>query len=235
MHREIGTTEKQLRALWDRAQYRVYHPKNWLKLTSLKKQFDLEFIRYKDITIRVPTGKVPDCDTCLEICCTGPNSLVSLRLQDIAALVDAGLDAHITHERQKYGLNVVNHFANAAQKNFAESVFAEVFPVLTQDRTQTCLLLGEDLKCKGFPAWPISCARYPYAIDAINRVVFYAKGCESFEVLSPYEAAGRTRYLVQAAIESYNERIKDILLLHFARDELRDMGLLKYLRLDALI
>ncbi len=229
-YRSIGPAEKQLRSLWDQAKHRVYHPKNWLKLQQLWRRFDLSFILYKDIKIMVPAGKVPDCETCLEICCTGPNSIVSLRLRDIAALIDAGLHQHMTHEKSR--LTILGNTMNDSQKNFSESVFAKIFPVLTQDRTQTCTLLDENRMCGAYPHWPISCARYPFAIDAVNKVVFYAKGCGSFDLLPPYEVAERTRYLVQAAIGSYNERIKDIFLIYFAKKDLEKIGLTTYLDLS---
>jgi Fe-S-cluster containining protein len=216
-YRNIGPVEKQLRTLWNDAKNRIYYPKNWLKLQKLRRCFDLNFILYKDIKIMVPTGKVPDCDTCLEICCTGPKSIVSLRLRDIAALIDVGLQQHITHEKKPLAV-----FGN-------NSVFETIFPVLTQDRTRTCTLLDENRMCRAYPYWPISCARYPYAIDVVNKVVFYAKGCGSYDLRPPYEVAERTRYLVQAAIESYNERIKDIFLIYFAQPELEKMGLSQYL------
>ena len=168
----------------------------------------------------VPAGKVPDCDTCLDICCTGPKSIVSLRLRDIAALLDAGLQQHITHERARFAI-----LGNS-------SIFDTIFPVLAQDRTQTCTLLDENRMCGAYPHWPISCARYPYAVDALNKVVFYAKGCGSYDLLPPYEVAERTRYLVQAAIESYNERIKDIFLIYFAKTDLEKIGLNQYLNLS---
>ena len=219
-YRVVGPIEKQLRSLWDEARNRVYHPKNWFKLQKMRRRFDLSFILYKDIKIMVPAGKVPDCDTCLDICCTGPKSIVSLRLRDIAALLDAGLQQHITHERARFAI-----LGNS-------SIFDTIFPVLAQDRTQTCTLLDENRMCGAYPHWPISCARYPYAVDALNKVVFYAKGCGSSDLLPPYEVAERTRYLVQAAIESYNERIKDIFLIYFAKTDLEKIGLNQYLNLS---
>lgn len=194
---------KKLDSLWERARYRHYYPQNWFKLRSLHKRYELDFLRYSDMQIMIPRGRVPDCENCLEICCTGPHSIVSLRLRDIAALIDAGLESHITQGGEG--------------------------PVLTQDKTKTCTLLTKDRLCGAYPAWPISCARYPYAVDARNKVVFYAKGCRSHEQLSFHEANPRTRNLVQAAIDSYNERIKDILLMNFAQQELREIGLMTHI------
>jgi len=228
----IGPLEKQLCDLWQALDNVLHHPKNWFKLLSLRRRFDLNFILYKDIKIQIPKGQVPDCESCLEICCTGPNSIVSLRLRDIAALIDAGLGHHITHERSR--LSILGDTVNEAQKNFSESIFSQVFPILKQDKTNTCSLLDENRLCSAYPAWPISCARYPFALDATNRVIFYAKGCGFYETYQPSEVGGRVRNLVTATIDSYNERIKDILLLHFAREELKQMKLTKHLRLEYL-
>ena len=60
--------------------------------------------------------------------------------------------------------------------------------MLARDQTGTCALLTADRTCGAFPSWPLSCARYPYALDLQRRVVFWAKGCGSSTVLPSGEA-----------------------------------------------
>jgi hypothetical protein len=163
----------------------------------------------------------------LDVCCTGPNAIVSLRFQDIARLLDHGRASHIGFDRPppppKPGW---------ARKEAEESVFARVFPVLTRDQTGTCTLLTADRMCGAYPSWPLSCARYPYALDLQLKVIFYAKGCGSTLDVRPADAPVRVRSLVRAVVDAYNERIKDVLLLALAQHELRDLGLLQHVRVE---
>ncbi|MDA0713270.1 MAG: YkgJ family cysteine cluster protein [bacterium] len=228
--RTAGPIEFQLQELWLNAKNRAYLPNNWFKFLELKRRFDLNFILYKDIKIKVPSGKIPNCEDCEEICCTGPNSIVSLRLRDIAAFIDAGLTKHITHERPR--LSLLGNVMSEARKDNEASIFSQVFPVLTQDKTNTCTLLDENRLCTAYPNWPLSCARYPYAIDVANKIIFYAKGCGSYNICHPSEVTIAVRNLVTATIDSYNERIQKILLIYFAENELRELGLLTFLRMD---
>ena len=89
--------------------------------------------------------------------------------------------------------------------------------------------------CSLYPSWPLSCARYPYALDLQSKVVFYAKGCTSTRdslELPVAEAPLRVRALVRAVVDAYNERIKDVILLALAKPELAELGLTQHLRLD---
>lgn len=225
-----GPKEQALVELWPIARKRLYRWGFLRKSLSLRRRFQLRLLRLGELKVKVPTGQTPDCESCTELCCTGPNSLVSLRLRDIAALTDAGLARFILRERP--AVSAKN--PTWARREADSSVFHQVFPVLLRDATSTCALLTEDRQCGAFPAWPLSCARYPYALDLESRVVFWASGCASSTVLPASEAAPRVRELVRAVVDSYNERVKDVILLHLAREELQEIGLLDHLRLDLL-
>ena len=214
-----GDVERALAELWPTARQRVDTFRYWRETWALRRKFSLRFIRLGELKVKIPQGQLPDCETCEDLCCTGPNAIVSLRLRDIAALVDARLDRFIVARSQE-------------QKTRGNDVFHDVFPVLDRDPTGTCRLLTDDRLCGAHPAWPLSCARYPYALDAQLKVVFWAEGCRSTTEIPAVDAPIRVRALVRAAVDGYNERIKDAVLLHTARPELEALGLLKFLDLS---
>jgi Fe-S-cluster containining protein len=225
---EPGTLERALDELWEKARFRLYSPRHLWTWLDLSHRFDLRLIRPQSVKVMVPRGLLPDCESCLELCCTGPNAVVSLRLADIAALEDAGLSHAITHERP----SIDDEDKSWARLENEWSVFSRAFPVLKRDATGTCALLTEDRLCGAYPSWPLSCARYPYAFDALRERVFLAKGCGYHRELSFEDAPGAVRRLVDNAVRAYNERVKDVILLHVALEELHALGLLKHLKLE---
>lgn len=230
-----GVKERALAELWPIARARVDSLKHWRETLALRRRFSLRMLRLGELKVAIPQGQTPDCESCVEICCTGPNAIVSLRLRDIAALVDAGLDKYIvpaTGERTPL-VGKERRRATWARRELDDSVFHRAFPVLARDATQTCALLTEDRMCGAFPAWPLSCARYPYALDLQLKTVFYAKSCRSTQVLPSGEAPLKVRELMLAVVDAYNERVKDAVLVHMARRELRDLGLAQHLDWNA--
>jgi hypothetical protein len=155
--------------------------------------------------------------------------VVSLRLRDIATLCDQGLEEHIVHERPAPG---DDEEPTWARQEFDWSVFQRMFPVLSRDATGTCTLLTDARLCSAWPHWPLSCARYPYALDVLNSRVVLARGCESHRTMDIDDAPDSIKNLVTAAVDSYNARIKDLILLHTATGELHELGLLDHLQLE---
>lgn len=227
------TLTSELQNLWNKSRYKLYHPRNWRTYFFLRRHYDLRILRPKDVSVAEPHGLAPDCDNCAFVCCTGINSEISLRLLDIAKLIDSGLQDFITHDRIKpISLRTSTNSTSPARENLLNSTFGQLFPVLKRDKYGSCKLLKPDLKCGAWPNWPLSCARYPYALSVQNRAVFYAKGCRSIKVLPYGLASTKAKALVHAALEGYNERIRDIILLHVAKKELENLGLLKYLKME---
>ena len=229
------TLTSDLQHLWQKSRYKLYYPSHWRLHLFLRRHYDLQILKPKDVSVAEPHGLAPDCDNCTFLCCTGPNSEVSLRLLDIAKLVDSGFENYITHERvQTINLRQSTQNLSSARQTLLDSTFGQIFPVLKRDKYGSCQLLDKNLKCQAWPNWPLSCARYPYALSVHNCAIFYAKGCRSTKVL-PYKlASNKAKSLVRAALESYNERIRDIVLLHVAKPELQELGLLKYLKMEKL-
>lgn len=221
----MGGKESALHAIWHLTQQRKLKPRYWPRLLRLRANFDLDFLQYKDMHIAIPKGKIPDCPNCLETCCSGPNAVVSLRLIDIAKLVDNGFAKNIVPATKT---------AHKSGTTFSETLFAQSFPTLKRDATNTCTLYNTQRLCSAFPNWPLSCARYPYAVDAKNRVIFFAKGCRSYELVPAHTALPQSARLYRAAMDSYNERIKDLFMLALSLPELKDAGLVEFLDTSAL-
>jgi Fe-S-cluster containining protein len=232
-----GSLNKDLEELWKKAKGRVYQPGYLVKTFRLRRYFELRSIQLHEVKVEILKSQVPDCDNCVDICCTGPNAVVSLRLSDIARLVDAGLSQHIVRPRPdatdegKVQGKRLPVFSRASH-DLKESLYSRVFPVLSRDKTGTCTLLDENRLCGAYPGWPLSCARYPFALDADNKRMFWAAGCGEKTLLPATETAGRVRDLVEACLRSYNERIKDVVLLHVALPELFDMGFFEFLNFE---
>jgi hypothetical protein len=229
--RSVGPLEHALATLWRTERARFFSLGNLATVVRLRRRFSLRMLRAVDLKVAIPRGQVPDCDNCVDLCCTGPDAIVSLRLRDIAALLDRGLGDHITFDRPTPSSPKEKELKLTwARREADAAVFARAFPVLARDATGTCRLLTEDRTCGVWPSWPLSCARYPYALDLQAGVVFYAKGCTATRIAPVAEAPVRARALVGAVVESYNARVRDVVLLAMARERLRDLGLLAYVR-----
>jgi len=223
-----GPLERALLATWPEVTRRLRQPRSWLKALRLRSQFRLSPLRRSQVRVIIPARQVPDCEACEEVCCAGPTRTVSLRLLDIAALIDAGLESAITHERPRF--SVAQRDRNPALDRMIRSPFWSCFPVLRQDRTGTCSLLDEKLACRAHPAWPLSCARYPFSLNLGAQTVFWAPACKSPGWERPDALSPTASRLVDATLRAYNERIRDIVMLTVARDLLVGLGLDSYLK-----
>jgi Fe-S-cluster containining protein len=226
-----GPLEQRLAALWRQARFRPWRPAHWGRWLRMRQRYDLTPLKVSQLRVRVPPRLVPDCEACEEVCCTGRSRVVSLRLLDVARLIDAGLAQHITTQRPQFTLAELDQ--SPALRDRVDSDLWRWFPVLTQDATATCTLLDERLRCRAHPAWPLSCARFPYALNVAARTIFLAPSCRSTRTVQPHELGAPVRALVDAAVAAYNEQIRDLILVHVARAELEQLGLLRYLTLPS--
>jgi Fe-S-cluster containining protein len=192
---------------------------------KLQRRFRLRFLDLGKLAVKIPAGQLPDCEACTDICCTGANARVSLRLLDVARLIDGGFADHVVRDPTPTAPKT----ASWARREADDSVFHRVFPVLRRDATGTCAFLDDNRLCGVYPNWPLSCARYPYALDLQLGVIFYARGCNTSTLVPAAEAAPRLRALCRAVVDSYNERIKDVVMLTHARGELVAAGLDRHL------
>jgi Fe-S-cluster containining protein len=198
----------------------------WLKLRWSMRLALLDPAR---VRILAPPGKVNDCACCTELCCIGPRATVLLRLRDIATLIDIGRAELITQNKPTFA--AADLAARPALRRHVSSAAWRQLPVLAHSPIGACAALSDAGRCTLYPHWPLSCARFPYALHADTREVFYSPRCDSYWIRA--DAAGRAREMAVAAVESYNERVKDAVLLTFARDELADLGLLDHVALGS--
>lgn len=225
-----GPHEIALRDAWPSVRRRLWKsPRYWPRSLRLLRHYNLRELRIKDVYVRMPKGVTPDCEGCQEVCCTGRHRVVSLRLVDIAAFMDAGLQHAISVEKPRFSTKELS--ASSALYEQVHSDLWKWFPVLRQDETQTCVLLGEDLRCTAHPFWPLSCARFPYSLNLMHRTIFFAQSCRYHQTVPAEEANAAMRPLIQATLDAYNQKIRDLVMVHLAPEVLRDLGLLPYLSL----
>ena len=168
-----------------------------------------------------PRGKVNDCSGCTDLCCVGPRSTVLLRLRDLAILKDLGRLDLVAREKPRFAPEELAR-TPALSRQVASEGWRRM-PVLRQDAMGACAALTPEGKCSLYPHWPSACERFPYALHADTREVFYSSRCDSFWIREDGEPAARR--MAVAAVESYNRRIEDAILLAYAPESLRELGL----------
>ncbi len=222
-------TVRALGELWaEVARKPLWAPPNFWRYLKLRYNARLTLIDPARVKVLAPAGKVNDCSACTDNCCIGKHSTVQLRLCDIATLVDIGRTDLITHDKPTFSTEEL-----AARPALALQVASEgwrTFPVLKQNRFHACLALTDEGRCALYPRWPTSCARFPYALHADAAQIFYSPRCDSFWIRPDARAAAQA--MVVAAVAAYNERVKDYVLLAYARERLAGLGLTTYLHLD---
>jgi hypothetical protein len=224
-----GKLEKALRELWTPSiRRRLMLPKHWKDQFFLRRHYDMVELDAGEVQLDFPIGRLPDCDLCEDVCCTGLSRVVLLRLVDVAALVDAGLQDQFTHDKPTYPAREIQE--NAALFDIVSSEAWRTMPVLKQDATRTCSMLTAENRCGAWPAWPLSCARFPYSLDILRGRIFYAKACNSVQQDATRAGRLRERALVDAVVDAYNQRLRDAVLMRVARPELQDLGLGAHVR-----
>lgn len=217
-------TIAKLDALWSQWQGR------WKRLLSshlikelvLRASFDLEPVDPEDIARQIPLGAVPDCPSCDDVCCAGIENVVSLRLRDVAMLMDIGRTDLIRREKPRFSEGLL-----ASRPHLQELVASELFqalPVLAQlGEERRCAALTPELRCGLHPNWPLSCERFPYSLVVFRKEVVWGRRCGSRK-LDPSLIA-RSQEMFLASVDVYNERLKDAILLAHARPELDALGI----------
>jgi Fe-S-cluster containining protein len=224
---EALPTVRALAALWDEVRQRpLWAPPNFWRYVALRRRLSLRLLRPEDVAIVSPPGKVNDCTACTDLCCTGPRATVLLRLRDIAVLMDIGRTELITHAKPQFTAAELQ--ARPALRRQVASAAWKKFPVLAQNHFGACRALTDAGLCSLYPHWPLTCARFPYALHVDTAQVVYAARCRAFYIHPQRRSAVST--MQRAAVAAYNERIKDMILLAYAPKRLFNLGIMPYLR-----
>jgi Fe-S-cluster containining protein len=221
-------TVRALEALWQEVRRKpLWAPPNLGRYLRLRWTTRLTLIDPAQVRVAAPRGKVNDCTACTDICCVGERSTVLLHLRDIAALVDIGRTDLIAREKPRFSDE--EQAARPALARTLRSRTWRIFPRLAQNSMNACKALTTEGKCSLYPHWPLSCARFPYSLHLDDREVFYSSRCDAFYLIPDGRAEARISAMKAAAVESYNARIKDLVLLAYAPHALEHLGLLRFL------
>lgn len=196
---------------------------------KLRASFEVDLVSPKKIASKIPAGTIPNCAACEDLCCAGLENVVSLRLSDVAGLMDIGRTDLMTKKKPNFPKNMLRN-----RPGLYEVVGSELWrtlPVLRQiGESRICAALTPDLKCSLHPHWPTSCERFPYTLSARKRTVSWGTRCPERQCAP--EHYERSQELTAAAISAYNERVKDAVLLTHAKDELDALGIGAWLTRD---
>lgn len=219
-------TVQALQKLWERLRQRpLWMPPHFWRYMALRRRTHLRLLDPDRVRLAVPVGKVNDCGCCNDICCVGPRSTVLLRLRDIATLMDVGRTDLIAADKPAFSAAELSE--RPALRRHVASTAWQTFPVLRQNNLRACAALTTEGKCSLYPYWPLSCARFPYSLHLDDEEVFYSQRCDSYWVHPDLQPLAQC--MARLAVDGYNERIKDLVLLEYASDELRALGISRFL------
>ena len=217
-----------LQTLWlEIADKPLWAPPNFWRYLKLRWRMKTKQLDAQKMKIHAPAGKMNHCQSCTNNCCIGAESTVLLRLYDIATLMDLKKTELISQHKPGFDAQVLQQ-RPAMQKHLASKAW-EIFPILEKNSFGACTALTTDGACALYPHWPLSCARFPYALNVEASYIFYSRRCDAFWIRSDVKENIQAMRL--AAVACYNERIKDAVLLEYAPKELAELGLLSYLNL----
>ena len=219
--------QNKLNVLWQEVSTkRVFQFKNILKDFYLLHKYDLRFVRPGQLRIRFDRELVPDCANCAKNCCHGAENTVSLRLVDIARLLDAGLAEAIDLDNQSFREDPYFKTNKKLLRSLNNDSW-NFFPVLKRINN-ICPYLDRKKRCTIYAHRPLTCRRFPYVLATSKRDLLFSKKCYNPK---KSESAKLPAQLFQDSIDSYNERVKDLILINYAKQELIELGLGRYLNI----
>ena len=193
---------------------------------SLRASFDVDLIDPKKVANDIPKGSVPECSNCEDICCRGIENLVSLRLRDIALLMDIDRTDLMTKQKPRFPKRMME--TRPALYELMGSELWLSLPVLRQlGESRLCAALTSEMQCGIYPNWPLSCDRFPYTLVSSPKKVVWGTRCPHKK--REAETVDRSAQLFEGAVLTYNERIRDAVLLAHARPQLDALGIGRFL------
>lgn len=195
----------------------------WKNL-KLARRYHLRVLSPGEIDDVAALGRRPDCARCTERCCASPKSLVSLRLLDIARLIDAGLEDAI-----------VSSAAEHAESDETWEAILEVehldswrrFPMIRKRSDGRCALLDDEGRCSAYEARPLQCRAFPFLVGSDLASVRWAGFCRSF---ADDGSDDERSAALAAALESFHAKQRDLVSLAHGWDVLEELGLTRWLR-----
>jgi Fe-S-cluster containining protein len=219
------TAAERLERLW--AEVVPARRRRWrsrLLERRLRRIYHLEPVEASTLRRTMEPGLAPDCAACPDRCCRGPTSRVSLRLADLVRLQAAGLEHGIEVQKRPF---TPEEIARAPHLSGLEKDRAYAwFPALRQREDGHCVFYGDDGRCTIYEHRPMLCRSFPYQLDLERLELRYSERCPSRKT-DPAAAED----LAEAVARNFNHKIRDLLLVHYARPELAELGLLPYLSL----
>ena len=223
-----GPVQDGLAALWSRyrSKWRRLFSTRMIAELELRASFDVDTLSAWRIANRIPKGTIPDCPRCTDICCSGLENVVSLRLSDVALLIDIDRTDLMSRKKPIFPAHMMR--TRPALHELVASDLWRTLPVLVQvGEERICAALSPQNQCTLYPSWPSSCERFPYTLSAIRRDVVWGRRCPAKK--TGVEHVERSKQLYRAAIEAYNRRIMDAVLITHARRELDELGVGRWL------
>lgn len=220
-----GPLSQALDGLWQDydSSWRRLLSRAMVKELVLRASFDTDLISPWRIANTIPKGTIPDCPACTNICCAGLENVVSLRLRDIAMLIDLGRTDLMSKLKPNFPAWMLEE--RPLLKELVASELWRALPVMRQvGSLQACAALNlNTLQCSLHPHWPTTCERFPYSLNAMRKQVTWGTRCPSKHQSPMHEARSEAMY--RASIEAYNHRVRDAVLLAHARPALAELGL----------
>lgn len=216
----MGTVSEALETLWQRHRQpaRRLLSWRWRRELVLRQRFSVRPVDWTKVTDEIPRDQVPDCGRCTDLCCGGLENVVSLRLRDLATLIDLGRTDLIARRKPRFPESLLRE--RPSLRPWIQSTLWRTLPVVEQvgpHRTCAALVQGQ---CSLYPHWPTSCARFPYTIG--EGRLRWGLRCRTPAPLPSPKHASRMR---AAAAATYDRRIEDAVLLSHARADLDAIGL----------
>ena len=219
-----------LDAIWNRVSKRpMFLSRQWLRRLRLQRLVSVDILPASRPKKIASPRRVNQCRDCLDNCCIGRKSTVLLHLRDIAVLVDEGRADLMTLNKPRF--TEKERERSPALAEHVSSMAWSIFPVLRQNKDHACSALDTEGQCTLYPSWPLSCARFPVALNLDADELFLSQRCKSTKVIETESEAKNLEEMECHAVGAYNERVKDYLILTHAQSELRQLGLTHYLNL----
>jgi Fe-S-cluster containining protein len=176
------------------------------------------------LVVDVAPGVVPDCEACSDRCCADPAGVTSLRLVDVARLVDAGLADAIGDPPDAE--EQLDDEVHRALVDVATRDSFRLFPVLRKRGDGACVLLDERGRCSAYDVRPLACRAFPFQVDETLARVRFSNRCQSRRHDAAVEASERA---VAEAVTSARAQAQDLVTIRHGHDALVDIGLARYL------